>query len=202
MDPTPSLDDLIKHWHELRQQGQTLSLEQLCAGSPERLDELRRHVRAVAQMESFLAVVADDDESTLDQLATPPAKPARSEPTAVPEGLAGYEILGELGRGGMGVVYRARQKGLNRTVALKMILAGKGAGAEQVARFRTEAEAVAHLQHPNIVQVYETGEHDGQPFFSLEYVEAAQRPGVVWGALGARRGARPALRAPAKRVRP
>ena len=86
-------------------------------------------------------------------------------------GVAGYEILGTLGRGGMGVVYKARQVSLNRLTALKMILSGAHAGAEEIHRFRTEAEAIATLQHPNIVQIYEVGDLNGLPFFSLEYVD-------------------------------
>jgi len=88
-------------------------------------------------------------------------------PREVPAGFPGYEVLEELGRGGMGVVYRARQLSLNRIVAVK-VLAGRG-GAAELDRFRVEAEAVGQLQHANIVQVYEVGVADGTPFYTLEY---------------------------------
>jgi len=95
----------------------------------------------------------------------------RAPPPTADVSVPGYEILGELGRGGMGVVYRARQLGLNRIVALKMILSGAHAGEADVARFRIEAEAIARMRHRNIVQVFEIGDQDGMPFFSLEFCE-------------------------------
>lgn len=135
--------------------------------SPETVHEKAgTHVPPVAQVLSTPEIAALDAQSQWQpEWAAPPPKTA-----IVPE-IAGYEILGVLGRGGMGVVYKARHVQLNRLVALKMILAGGHAGPEQRERFLVEARAVARLQHPHIVQIHEIGEHEGQPYFSLEFVD-------------------------------
>ena len=101
-----------------------------------------------------------------------------------------YELIELVARGGMGVVYKARQTSLNRTVALKMIQGGALAGAAELARFHAEAEAIAHLQHPNIVAIHEVGEHQGQHFFSMDYVAGRTLGDVARdGPLPARRAA-------------
>jgi tetratricopeptide (TPR) repeat protein/tRNA A-37 threonylcarbamoyl transferase component Bud32 len=99
-----------------------------------------------------------------------PQAPPLPGPAALPSDPEGYEILREVGRGGMGVVYEARDRRLNRVVALKMVLAKSHARPEDLVRFLAEAEAVAQLQHPNIVQVFETGQHREQPYFTMELV--------------------------------
>lgn len=96
--------------------------------------------------------------------------PATVQPDVVEE-LPGYEVLDELGRGAMGVVHRARQLDLDRVVAVKMLLAGRYANAKELARFCNEAEAVAKLQHPNIVQIFDVGQQEDRPFLALEFVE-------------------------------
>jgi serine/threonine-protein kinase len=117
-------------------------------------------------------------------LETVPADPGRTTDLASPgagaprlASFGDYEVLGELGRGGMGVVYQARHTKLNRLVAVKMILAGDHAGAEHRARFLAEARAAARFQHPHIVQIHDVGEHEGLPYFSLEFVDGGSLAG-------------------------
>lgn len=129
----------------------------------------------VEQREPSTLRTADYGENTHDHAVSPSALAAGlragTSPAFVPPRIPGYEILGELGRGGMGVVYKARHVNLNRIVALKMILGGGHLDPQQIARFRSEAEAVARFQHGNIIQIFEISEFEGAPFCALEYVE-------------------------------
>jgi WD40 repeat protein len=163
--------------------------------SPPERDALARHVEACALCQEKLARLTGTSDTTTWQRAAHPLRgapaeddvvrrlkqvlpaAARARPEGIPPGAApeqpsvpGYEVLDTLGRGGMGVVYRARQLSLNRIVALKMVLAGPHAAPKELARFRAEAAAIARLQHPNIVQVYDVGEADGRPYLALEFV--------------------------------
>jgi serine/threonine-protein kinase len=135
--------------------------EEVCGSCPELLPVVRERWRLMCRI-----------RADLDALFPPPDDPT-PRPTrrmALPQ-IPGYEIDTVLGRGGMGVVFRARHLRLNRTVALKMMLAGAYAGQREQARFQREAEAVARLRHPNVVQVHDAGELEGRPYFTMELVE-------------------------------
>ena len=110
-------------------------------------------------------------QAKLELQQSPGRLASSGDVSVLPVSIPGYEFIGELGRGGMGVVYKARQVAADRIVALKMILAGKHASRDDLRRFQTEAQAVARLQHPHVVQIFEIGEHDGMPFFSLEWCD-------------------------------
>jgi serine/threonine protein kinase/Tfp pilus assembly protein PilF len=190
---TPSialLDDQNRHWQEGRRVPVEHYLEHvpwLKSDSEALLDlvyneirlreekgespDFEEYRRRFAQLEESLGIQwqvhrAISMEEVLDELCEPADSPsAKTLPT-----IDGYEVLAELGRGAMGVVYKARHLRLNRLVALKMILSGAHAGPRELARFETEARAAARLHHPHIVQIHEIGEQEGRPYVCLELV--------------------------------
>ncbi|MHC4404327.1 MAG: cation:dicarboxylate symporter family transporter [Planctomycetota bacterium] len=156
---------------ELRR-GESPDVEEYAGRHPELADEIRNFLSALSIM--------DDSEADgpVDGAAATIAVPGESSATPRPrprEAFRGrfgdYDLLEKVASGGMGVVYRARQRSLNRVVALKMIKAGELASEEEILRFHTEAEAAANLRHPNIVAIYEVGEHEGRHYFSMDYIE-------------------------------
>jgi WD40 repeat protein/tRNA A-37 threonylcarbamoyl transferase component Bud32 len=130
-----------------------------CPLAPEHL--VGRYPELASELKNFFA-----DQDRLDPLLAPLRTSTR--PAGVyPRAFGKYELLEEIGRGGMGVVYKARQRGLDRLVALKMIRVGALASKAELRRFRNEAESIAHLDHPHIVPIHDVGEHDGQMFFTM-----------------------------------
>jgi WD40 repeat protein len=164
---------LFVRWEEALLQGRELSPEELAAERPELLEGLREGIAFLKRMRQLaLATLSEkappQPPDVEQQPTTPPIPVGASGENAAPPG---YEVLGEMGRGGMSVVYRARQLALGREVALKMILSGRHAGADARARFLFEAEAIARVKHPGIVQVFDYGTHDGLAWYSLELCE-------------------------------
>jgi serine/threonine-protein kinase len=171
MSTDARVSELLLRWEERREQGRPVSPEDLCQDSPELLDELRRLVGALEAMNPLIQPPPSDTPTLPGSTSDEQGRAGTAQAPALLPALPGYEVLKELGRGGMGVVYLARQFSLDRRVALKMILADACGGEQQRRRFRHEAELVARLQHPNIVQIFEVGEWQGRPYCALEYVE-------------------------------
>jgi serine/threonine-protein kinase len=140
--------------------------EEVCRDCPELLAEVRRRWQAFQMIDAQVGALLPGLRTTPQADALTPVPP----PAGLPE-IPGYVVEAVLGSGGMGVVYRARQRALDRPVAVKMLLAGPLAGAQELGRFRRETAALASLRHPNIVQVYDAGDVEGRPYFSMELVE-------------------------------
>ena len=166
MTTSDTIDDLMLRWEAARQQGTDLAPEELCADCPQFAEELSRRIRAVLMMEHVLGVTDHDPRRTMPSPSADPIPMAEFEPLP---NVPGYEIIRLIDQGGMGIVYEARQIELGRTVAIKMI-SGVRIKPKALARFRYEAEAAARLQHANFVQIFDIGEVNGRPFFSMEYV--------------------------------
>ncbi|MHC4402627.1 MAG: serine/threonine-protein kinase [Planctomycetota bacterium] len=187
------LDQIIVEYLEAMQAGEASDRQALLDRHPDLADGLKSFFADHDKMKELAEPIVPDGQvppadSDDEGPTLPPRKPAPGEipgeaPTlpgaeiaAPPPGtkvryFGDYELLEEIARGGMGVVYKARQMSLNRVVALKMILAGHLASEEDVKRFYTEAEAAANLDHPGIVPIHEVGQHEGQHYFSMGYVE-------------------------------
>jgi len=173
---------LLAQLTDRAQRGDQVDLESVCREHPDLANELRQLWGAVLVAEAAGSASVAPTISPSDSSVSLLALPCR---------FGDYELLEELGRGGMGVVYRARQISLQREVAVKMILRGQLASRADLDRFRSEAEAAARLDHPGIVPVYEVGDVDGRPYFSMKYIDGdtlAQR--LALGPLPPREAAR------------
>jgi serine/threonine-protein kinase len=144
--------------------------EEVCGASPELLPMVRKRWRQMRRL-----------RADLDALFPPPGEALPPPKLALPE-IPGYEVEAVLGRGGQGIVVRAKHLRLNRPVALKMVLAGAYASPRQEASLQREAEAVAGLRHPNVVQVYDVGDVDGRPYFTMELVDGGSLAQKLAGA--------------------
>jgi serine/threonine-protein kinase len=159
-DRDSRLAALLDELTEAVRAGNSPQLDQLARQHPDLADELRALWSTVLVAGAVAGVTGDDAESA----DVAPAAP-------LPSDLPDYELLEELGRGGMGIVYRARQKSLQRDVAVKLILRGTLASVDDLARFQAEAEAAGRLQHPHIVPIYEVANHAGRCYFSMQLVD-------------------------------
>ena len=177
-DREEQLDLIIAEFLQAEERGETVDVDELVSAHPEFASDLQEFFDDLGQMDvmpSPLGVPSVTRKPILGKLRY----------------FGDYELLEEIARGGMGIVYKARQESLNRIVAVKRILTGHLASEEDIKRFRTEAESAANLNHPQIVSVFEVGRHEGQSYFSMEFVDGKNLSEIVRDRpLGARQAAR------------
>jgi serine/threonine protein kinase/Flp pilus assembly protein TadD len=161
LDPTP-----LPNHEQLLERAVTSFVKAAESGlGPDRGEWLARYPEIASELAEFFT-----SQDQLEELAAPLRATTDSSARSLPAAFGKYELLEEMGRGGMGVVYKARQRGLDRIVALKMIQAGKIASADDRRRFQIEANAAASLNHPHIVAIHEVGEIDRQPYFTMDWL--------------------------------
>jgi thiol-disulfide isomerase/thioredoxin len=181
LPPAQRLRDVIAAYQAARDAGRGPTLEELLAVHPDLADELRAFFASPKETGAAPAPGAPAPGSPAGAATPVPADAPTLDPAPrsarvpatlpAPRNFADYELLAEIARGGMGVIYQARQKSLHRIVALKMILAGQLASPDQVRRFHIEAEEAGQLDHPNIVPIYQVGEEQGQHYFTMKLIE-------------------------------
>jgi tetratricopeptide (TPR) repeat protein len=150
-----------------------------CGSCQHLLESLRGTVEFQSNETAAQGAKIDETIEASQSMMRTAAETAAKQSLPANLNVPGYKMLDELGRGGMGVVYKAKQLSLDRLVALKMIRSAAIAGPDQLARFNTEAESLAQLQHPNIVQVFEIGRHDDMPYLSMEFVAGETLEGAI-----------------------
>lgn len=185
------LAEMLLDWESARVEGRVRAPEDLCRDCPELLEPLRERIQVLARLGTVLDLTGygkeenaetrrdpDPGKSSSDEFWDKIKKRSGERPMPSPPG---FEIQRELGRGGMGMVYLARQTALDRLVAVKMLLGGARARPKDLARFEIEARAVARLHHPHIVQIYDVGTVEDCPFLVLEYMEGGDLDGALAG---------------------
>jgi WD40 repeat protein len=171
--PDPTKEDLLEEvlgaYMERLDRGEAVDRAHLLSQYPKLAEALQSYFAGSDEVEQLRPKGPKGVPTVvLSRAATAAEAPAAPGPACL---VGDYELLEQIGEGGMGVIYKARQRSLQRLVALKMIRTDRGAPPEDILRFRSEAEAVASLDHPHIVPIYEVGEHEGRPFFSMKFIE-------------------------------